>query len=213
MLAVRDLPGENTELPALVGEAARQVQDWRIENGDLLAHRIQEAVQLPDENTQEIRDAIQDGTYSAGFENFVSAQLLAAPEATAFAAAIEEWGETWEEFKAKQSAELIKNIGAVLELSADAEDAIADLLNKPMKGALHNAIFGELAADAVNRHLEPLLTEENAPAFVEEIKRRIPLAKETQNKLKPADFAGRSAEQLERQIWRFAGAQFSSHAV
>src|SRR5690606_2276890 len=56
--------------------------------------------------------------------------------------------------------------------------------------------------DAVSRHLEPLLTPENALAFTEEIKRRIPLAKAVQNKLKPAEFEGRSAEQLSRILQR-----------
>ncbi|HEY0072692.1 MAG TPA: SEC-C metal-binding domain-containing protein [Abditibacteriaceae bacterium] len=208
LIAVRDLPGENTELPALVGESIRQVQEWRIQNGDALVAKLQQAVQLPQENAQAIREAIQSGTYSAGFEAFVGTQLLSAPEAATFANAIEAWGATWDEFKTKQNADLLKNITGVLELSSDAEDALADLLNKPIKGPLQHALFAEIAADAVSRHLEPLLTEENAPAFVEEIKRRIPLAKETQNKVKPADFVHRSAEQLERQIWRLVERSF-----
>jgi preprotein translocase subunit SecA len=208
LLAVRDLPGENTELPALVGEAARQVQAWRLENGAILVSQIQSAVQLPDSSAQTIREAIEDGTYSAGFEAFVGAQLLTAPQAASLAQAIEAWGERWDAFKQKQNADLLKNIGGVLEMSSDAEEALAELLNKPLSGPLQNAIFAELAADAVSRHLEPLLTEENATAFVDEIKRRVPLAKETQNRLKPADFAHRSAEQLERQVWRLIERSF-----
>lgn len=211
-IAVRDLPGENTEIPALVTESVRQLQTWRAENGEQLVQKIQAAVQLPAENAQIIREAVEQGTYSTGFEAFVGVQLLTAPQAAALAGAIEEWGGRWDEFKQKQNAQLQKSIAAALEMSSDAEEALLELFSKPLSGPLQNAIFAELVADAVSRHLEPLLTEENAQAFVDEIKRRVPLAKELQNKIKPASFANRSAEQLERQVWRLVERSFQATA-
>ncbi|MDQ3814956.1 MAG: SEC-C metal-binding domain-containing protein [Armatimonadota bacterium] len=89
-----------------------------------------------------------------------------------------------------------------MELSLDAVESMEELLDKPLSGPLDAALFGEIAADAVSRHLEPLLTAENAEAFADEVKRRVPLAKEVQNKVGAADFANRSAEQLQRALIR-----------
>ncbi|RYE52433.1 MAG: hypothetical protein EOP18_10745, partial [Rhizobiaceae bacterium] len=50
--------------------------------------------------------------------------------------------------------------------------------------------------------LEPLLNADNSPAFTDEVKRRVPLAKDIANKLRPAEFDGRSAEQLSRALQR-----------
>ena len=52
------------------------------------------------------------------------------------------------------------------------------------------------------RHLEPLLTEENAGAFTEEIKRRVSIVDSIAKKLNPAEFTGKSAEQLMRAVQR-----------
>ena len=208
LLAVRDLPGENTELPALVGEAVKQLQAWRSESGEALVEKIGSLAQLPSATADTIRHAIEDGEYSTGFETFIGEQLLTAGEVAPLAQAIDELGTRWEAFKDDQSARLIEGINATVNLSEDALDALREVLGQPVHGALSAALFAELAADTVSRHLEPLLTEENATAFAEEVKRRIPLAKEIQNKLRPADFVGRSGEQLQRVVMRLVERSF-----
>lgn len=208
LLAVRDLPGENTELPALVGEAVKQLQSWRAGAADELLQKIGAHVALPAESQAAIRAAIEEGEYSAGFDAFIGEQLLTSPAAAPLSVAIEAYGERWASFKAEQSARLLESIQGVLTTTPDAAEALADVLAKPVAGALDAALFGELAADFVSRHLEPLLTEENAAAFADEVKRRLPLAKETQNKLKAANFANRSAEQLQRQLMRLVERSF-----
>ena len=202
LLSTRDLPGENTELPALIGESTRQLQAWRDENGAVLLEKIQNYVALPAESVAEIQAAVSNGAHASGFENFVGEQLLTSPEIAPLASAIDEFGTGWDEFKAKQNQELIEKISGVLPLSVDARDSLSELLGKPISKTLDAAIFEELAGDAVNRHLEPLLTQENAVAFTDEIKRRIPLAKEVQNKLKETEFVGKSGEQLQRAVNR-----------
>jgi hypothetical protein len=122
--------------------------------------------------------------------------------------AIDEFGARWDEFRAAQNERLLGNINESVELSTDVQESIAELLNTPSKAALANAIFDLLADDAVSRHLEPLLTEENANAFAEEVGRRVPLAKEVQKRVRPQDFADRSAEQLQRAIVRLVQTSF-----
>jgi hypothetical protein len=71
LLAVRDLPGENTELPALVGEATRQLQTWRSENAQELLGQITDKVALPAEASDAIATLLrtastrQDSTTSS----------------------------------------------------------------------------------------------------------------------------------------------------
>ncbi len=207
-LTVRDYPGENTELPALLGESTKQLQAWRAENADALLDQIGGLVSLPSESAEAIRFAIEDGEYSTGFDNFIGEQLLTATEVAALTDAIEEFGARWDEFKADQNARLLEGINATVNLSQDAADSLQEVLGKPVHGALDAALFQELAADAVSRHLEPLLTEENAEAFAEEVKRRIPLAKEVQNRLRRGDFANRSGEQLQRALVRLVERSF-----
>jgi hypothetical protein len=202
------LPGENTELPALVGEATRQLQTWRSENAQELLGQITDKVALPAEASDAIATAIENGEYSTGFDNFVGEQLLMSPDIAPQTQAIDEFGVRWGEFRAAQNERLLGNINESLELSTDVQESIAELLNTPSKAALANAIFDLLADDAVSRHLEPLLTEENANAFAEEVGRRVPLAKEVQKRVRPQDFADRSAEQLQRAIVRLVQTSF-----
>lgn len=202
LLAIRDLPGENTELPALVEHAVQQLKNWRNENGVALTDKVTALVELPATAVQAIQVAVEDGEFSSGFEHFVGEQLLTSPEIAPMAEAIDAFGSEWDAFKRKQNDRLLTDIEASLPISTDAFDALVDLLGKPIAGALDAAIFSELASDATSHHLEPLLTKENAEAFAEEVKRRIPLAKELQKEIKPDSFAGRSAEQLERALVR-----------
>jgi preprotein translocase subunit SecA len=202
LLATRDLPGENSELPAIVGESTRQLLAWRDENGTALLEKIKSQLALPEEATSEIQNAILAGEHSEGFDSFVGEQLLTANEIAPLAAAIDEFSARWDEFKAGQNAELIQKVEGVLPLSGDAHESLLELLDKPLSKNLDAAIYEELAGDAVNRHLEPLLTKGNAEAFTEEIKRRVPLAKEVQNKLKASEFVGKSSEQLQRAVHR-----------
>jgi hypothetical protein len=213
LLAVRDLPGENTELPALVAEAARQLQTWRSENAAALLQTIEEHVTLPAESVTAIQTAIEDGVYSAGFDSFIGEQLLTSPQIAPQTEAIDAFGTRWDEFKAGQSQSFLDRLQDVLELSQDAAESIADLLDKPLRGPLDAAIFAELAADAVSRHLEPLLTAENAEAFAEEVKRRVPLAKELQKRIKAVDFANRSSEQLQRALVRLVEHSFQAMPI
>jgi len=202
LLVSRDLPGENSELPAIIGESSRQLAVWRDENATALLEKIRGSVALSDETASEIHNAITAGEYTSNFDNYVGEQLLTSSEVQPLTAAIDQFGSQWEEFKAKQNAELIKQIEGFLPLSNDARESLGELLDKPLPQSLDTAIFAELADDAVNRHLEPLLTTENAAAFTEEIKRRIPLAKEVQNKLKSGEFVGKSRDQLQRTVFR-----------
>lgn len=206
LLSTRDLPGENTEIPAIVGESTRQLQVWRDENAAELLEKLQEQTALPAEVAGEIQNAIAAGEHTSDFDRFVGEQLLSAPEIAPLAAAVDEFGQSWDTFRSKQNDEFIQKVGGLLPLSGDLQESLSELLDKPLVNstpqALGSALLDELAGDAVNRHLEPLLTSENAVAFTEEIKRRIPLAKEVQNRLKPDEFAGKSDEQLRRTIYR-----------
>jgi hypothetical protein len=124
--------------------------------------------------------AVEDGEYSTSFDAFVGEQLLTSSTVAAQTQAIDAFGVAFDEFKDRSDEQLVENIGALLPLSPDASDALFELLHVPSGGTLSNALFASLADDAVSRHLEPLLTEENAEAFAEEVSRRLPLAKEVQ---------------------------------
>jgi preprotein translocase subunit SecA len=200
--AVRDLPGENTELPALITESSRQLQEWRDESGPRLIEKIDSQVALPEDARTAILQAIDTGEHSETFDAFVGDLLLSSPEVVPLAQAVEEFGASWAQFKEEQSSALVVGIGEAVPLSDDGADALGELLGNPISGKLDAAVFAQLVSDVVARHLEPLLTEENAPAFAEEIKRRIPLAKDVQNKLRAGDFVGRSGDALRRALVR-----------
>jgi preprotein translocase subunit SecA len=203
ILAVRDLPGDTSELAAIAQDGAVRLQNWRHENAISFVDKVNGFVSLPDETKTAIQNAIEDGTFGEnGFETFVSDQLLSAPEIAPFSSAIALYGDKWNDFKRETNAKLVEQIGGALEMSVDAKLNLAELLARPASGALDSQIFGVLATDVVARHLEPLLTDENALAFAEEIKRRIPLSKDTVKSIKGSDFAGRSAEQLSRALQR-----------
>ena len=91
MLAVRDLPGENTEIPALVSETVRQLLMWRAEHGAALVQQLSEKTALTPEASGEITRAVEAGEFSAGFENFVGEQLLTTPDFAEKAGAIEKF--------------------------------------------------------------------------------------------------------------------------
>jgi len=200
--AVRDLPGENTELPALITDAASKLQEWRDESSPRLIEKINAQVPLPAEAQTSILQAIDTGAEAESFEAFIGALLLSSPAVAHLSEAVEEFGASWAQFKEQQSQALVDGIAGTLEVSADASDGLSELLGNPIAGKLDAAVFGQLSSDVVSRHLEPLLTEGNAPAFAEEIKRRIPLAKDVQNKLKAGEFVGRSGDALRRAIIR-----------
>ncbi len=202
-LAVRDLPGDASELGAIATDGAAQLQNWRHENALLFVDKINALLPLPEASKAAIQTAIEDGAFgSNGFEEFVSNQLVSSPEIAPLSDAIASYGTAWDAFKAQSNAQLVDQIAATHEISADARDALAELLANPLSGALDAAIFATLSADVVARHLEPLLSAENAGAFTDEVKRRIPLAKDVSNKLRAAEFDGRSAEQLSRALQR-----------
>ena len=201
--AVRDLPGDGGELSAIATDAAAQLQAWRQEQAVAFVDKINALVPLPDESKTAIQHAIEDGDFGeSGLDGFVSAQLTTSTQIAPLAQAIEDYGTAWNEFKADSNAKLVAQIEKALEISGDAHDALGDLLAHPIAGALDHAIFGVLAADVVARYLEPLLTDENAAAFTEEIKRRIPLAKDVARGLKSSEFIGKSGDQLARSVLR-----------
>ena len=202
-IAVRDLPGDASELGAIAADGAAQLQNWRHENAIAFVEKVNALLPLPEEAKTAIQTAIEDGTFgSNGFEEFVGAQLLLSPEIAPLSVAVESYGTAWEAFKGETNAKLVADIAATHEISADARENLSELLAKPLAGALDKAIFETLAADVVARHLEPLLNADNAGAFTEEIKRRIPLSKDVSSKLKSGEFDGRSAEQLGRALQR-----------
>ena len=202
LVAVRDLPGENTELPALVGEATRQIEEWRHQSAHELTERISTHIELPEDAQLQLQEAIENGEYPDTFDQFAGEVLLSSPTVAPLADAVDEYGERLEEFKTAQNQSLLEFIAGTCDLTTDAVEMIGEVLDSPIKGALDEAVFGELARDTVSRHLEPLLTAENADAFAEEVKRRISLAKEVQNKLRASDFAGRSGDALRRSMVR-----------
>jgi len=209
--AVRDLPGDGGELSAIATDAAARLQTWRQEQAVAFVDKTVALVPLPDESKTAIQHAIEDGEFgSDGLDNFVGARLTTSPAIAPLAKAIEDYGAAWDEFKRESNARLIEQIEGALEISGDAHDALSDLLAQPLSGALDKAIFQVLAADVVARHLEPLLTEENARAFTEEIKRRLILPKDLAKNLPASDFVGKSADQLARALRRLAQVSVSS---
>jgi len=207
LMAVRDLPGENTELPALISESVRQLQEWRTQNAHELVTQIGAKVELPAESSTGIIAAIENGEYSNTLESFIGEQLLTSPQIASQAQAIDAFSERLQEFEDKSDTQLLSSINEVLPLSPDAQDALDDTLEESDE-KLASALFRSLSADAVSRHLEPLLTKENAGAFAEEVTRRVPLAKDVQKRVKPADFIGRSGEQLARALVRLVQHSF-----
>ena len=202
-LAVRDLPGDASELAAIAGDGAARLQAWRHENAIAFTDRITALVPLPEESIRAIQTAIDDGEFSStGFEEFVSEQLSSSPEVEPLARAIDEYGDSWDAFKAESNERLIAQIAGVLEMSPDAREALGELLAHPISGSLDAAIFQSLGADVVARHLEPLLTDENAGAFTDEIKRRLPLDNGVSKRVSASDFVGKSSEQLSRALQR-----------
>jgi preprotein translocase subunit SecA len=211
LLAVRDLPGENTELPALVTEAARQVQTWRQENAVVLVDSFSD-LDIPSETRTTIINTIEDGAHSEDFDHYIGEQLLTSPQIASQSEAIEEFGVRWDEYKAAQDEKLLSDIESTLEIGADLRQSMAKTLGAhtaEKAEKLEILLLTDIASDAVSRHLEPLLTEENAGAFAEEIVRRVPLAKEIQRRVKPNQFVGRSAEQLHRAVVRLVEQSFS----
>lgn len=201
--AVRDLPGDGGELSAIATDAAHRLQTWRQEQAVAFVDKTNALVPLPDEAKTAIQHAVEDGDFgSEGFDSFVAGQLTTSPQIAPLARAIEDYGTAWDAFKAESNEKLVEQIGKTLELSGDASDALSDLLARPLSGALDRAIFQTLAADVVARHLEPLLTEENARAFTEEVKRRVPMAKDVARGLKSGEFIGKSSDQLARSLQR-----------
>jgi preprotein translocase subunit SecA len=201
--AVRDLPGDGGELSAIATDAAHRLQTWRQEQAVAFVEKTNGLVPLPDEAKTAIQHAVEDGDFaSEGFDSFVAAQLTSSPQIAPLAQAIEGYGTAWDAFKAESNEALVEQIGKALDISGDAHDALSDLLARPLSGALDRAIFQTLAADVVARHLEPLLTEENARAFTEEVKRRVPLAKDVARGLKSSEFIGKSSDQLARSLQR-----------
>ena len=214
LLAVRDLPGENTELPALVGESLRQLQEWRTEHAQTVTAQINEKVALPDESRAALITAIEDAEYSNGLEPFVGQTLLTAPQVSGQVEAVEAFAARFTTYKAQADQQFIDDINVHLNLSSDATEAVGDLLDDAASSTrLTSALFETIAGDAVSRHLEPLLTEGNAVAFAEEVTRRIPLAKDVQKRVKAANFAGRSANQLSRALVRLLEQSFQSLPV
>ncbi len=201
--AVRDLPGDGGELSAIATDGAARLQTWRQEQAIAFVDKINALVPLPDESKTAVQHAIEDGDFgSAGLDTFVAAQLTTSTQIAPLAKAIEDYGTAWDIFKAESNDKLVGQIEKALEISGDAHDALSDLLSKPIAGALDRAIFGALAADVVARHLEPLLTDENAAAFTEEVKRRLPMAKDMLRSLKSSEFIGKSNDQLARSLQR-----------
>ena len=201
--AVRDLPGDGGELSAIATDSALRLQTWRQEQAVAFVDKVHALVPLPDESKTAIQHAIEDGDFgTSGLDTFVAAQLTTSTQIAPLAKSIEDYGIAWDAFKAESNAKLVEQIEKTLEISGDAHDALGDLLAQPLSGALDRAIFGVLSADVVARHLEPLLTEENASAFTEEIKRRIPLAKDVARGLKSGEFVGKSNDQLGRALQR-----------
>jgi preprotein translocase subunit SecA len=202
-IAVRDLPGDASELGAIAADGAARLQEWRHENAISFVEKINALTPLPDESKTAIQTSIEDGTFASnGFEEFVGNQLLSSPEIAPLSGAVEAYGTAWDAFKAQSNAKLVDDIAATHEMSADAKENLGELLSRPLSGALDKAIYGVLSADVVARHLEPLLNADNAPAFTDEVKRRIPLSKDVANKLRAGEFDGRSAEQLSRALQR-----------
>ncbi|BCM89145.1 protein translocase subunit SecA [Abditibacteriota bacterium] len=201
--AVRDLPGDGGELSAIATDAAARLQTWRQEQAIAFVDKINGLVPLPEESKTAVQHAIEDGDFgSSGLDSFVGAQLTTSTQIAPLAKSIEDYGTAWDNFKAESNAKLVEQIEKALEISGDAHDALTDLLAKPIAGALDRAILGVLAADVVARHLEPLLTDENAAAFTEEVKRRIPMAKDVARSLKTSEFIGKSNDQLARSLQR-----------
>ncbi len=208
---VRDLPGDGGELSAIATDGAARLQTWRQEQSVAFADKVNGLVPLPEEARAAIQRAVEDGEFGAsGLDTFVGAQLTTSPAIAPLAKAIDDYGKAWNEFKRESNAGLVAQIEKALEISGDAHDALGELLAQPLSGALDHAIFGVLAADVVARHLEPLLTEENARAFTEEIKRRLILPKDLAKNLPPSEFVGKSADQLARALRRLAQVSVSA---
>ncbi|RYX86682.1 hypothetical protein EON83_00440 [bacterium] len=201
--AVRDLPGDGGELSAIATDAAARLQTWRQEQAIAFVDKINGLVPLPDESKTAVQHAVEDGDFGAsGLDDFVASQLTTSSQIAPLAKAVEDYGTAWDKFKADSNAKLVEQIEKALEISGDAHDALGDLLAKPIAGALDRAILGVLSADIVARYLEPLLTDENAAAFTEEVKRRIPMAKDVVRSLKSSEYVGKSNDQLARSLQR-----------
>jgi preprotein translocase subunit SecA len=209
---VSDLPGEQTEALKLVSECVEQVVRWRMEHGEALMQELTNLAGLSEEASAEIRTAIEDGVSAERLEHVVMDHVLRLPANAAVTNAVETFSADWSEWQEQHSENVVHRLNEVVPVSSDLHAECLDVLrgssdfSRSHPTHAHVSIVDQLldtiAGDVTGRHLESLLTEENAVLFVEELKKRIPLAKEVQSKVRAEDFAGRNKEQIVRAVLR-----------
>ena len=219
---VSDLPGEQTEALKLVSECVEQVVRWRMEHGETLTQELNAALRgqgtrdkgqgIPEEALAEIHTAIEDGVSAERLEHVVMDHVLRLPANATVTDAVETFSADWSEWQEQHSENVAHRISEVIPVSPDLRAECLDVLkgssdfSRSHPAHAHVSVVDQLldtiAGDVTGRHLESLLTEENAVLFVEELKKRIPLAKEVQNKVRAEDFAGRNKEQIVRAALR-----------
>ncbi len=207
---VSDLPGEQTEVLKLVSECVEQVVRWRMEHGEALTQELTNLAGLSEEASAEIHTAIEDGVSAERLEHVVMDHVLLLPANATVTDAVETFSADWSDWQEQHSENVVHRIGEVIPVSSDLHAECLDVLKghseahakQPPSTSVVDRLLDTIAGDVTGRHLESLLTEENAVLFVEELKKRIPLAKEVQNKVRAEDFAGRNKEQIVRAVLR-----------
>jgi len=206
---VSDLPGEQTEVLKLVSECVEQVVRWRQEHGEALTQELTNLAGLSEEASAEIHAAIEDGVSAERLEHIVMDHVLRLHGNAAVTEAVATFSADWSEWQEQHSENVMHRLSEVVPVSSDLHAECLDVLkgggdfgrSHPSTSVV-DQLLDTIAADVTGRHLESLLTEENAVLFVEELKKRIPLAKEVQSKVRAEDFAGRNKEQIVRAVLR-----------
>ncbi|MBI3922764.1 MAG: SEC-C domain-containing protein [Armatimonadetes bacterium] len=200
---VRDLPGETTEIPSLIHEATGKISQWNQSNAGALIDEIAKAAPLPTDALNRLTTRLEQGISGVRLEELVSADLLHLPTNESALQCVESHNEAWKSWQQESGEAFLSALGEVG--SEELIGKLRSLTAEPIPASqLPERVVELVIEDLIGRNLESLLAPDNATAFCEEIRRRIPLSKDVLGKLRPEQFAGKNKDQLQTQIFRLA---------
>jgi len=198
---VRDLSGEVTEIPALINEALSNTAQWNRENVGGFLDGIAAAAPFSNEALNELSNSVEQGAAAQVIERLISDRLFDLDVNRETVEHVRSFSQAWCAWKQVQGDALNEECGDIG--SEDLLEKIRRVTSEPLVATQLPARVVELVIeDLIGRNLEPLLAQENATVFMEEVRRRFPLSKDIRNKLKSEQFADRNRDQLKGQVHR-----------
>lgn len=200
--AVRDLPGESSEVPGMVTEAVNQVIQWREEQGDPFLDELLEQAPLPADSVRRLMAAVSEGLPTDDLVTVVSDELLQLESNAAAVQALDDYLEARQTREQEQQEQLTAEITSWELLPEESLPKVVDLVfGADTAKDLHRNLVTLLADELADKHLEPTLPLEYADPLAEEIGRRMVLSKDLMNKLSGAEFAGKNKAQIKALIY------------